>query len=307
MDTIKKKEYISLKHEILNGTIKLNTELLPNNDRVFTVMFHNNILTETVIHAVTGNNVKFEDISEEFRANPKKAYSTTTRTDIRSKTIPGDEIYSLDLQRRYYKKRITARTVYYASREISAQNVKDSRYEGLKSVTVVFLLDVPNAYDMPEIGEIMHRYSHDYRIYSDLMKIYEVNFKKITEKSNVPDELLQLKYFFEIDCDEKLRQYVSTYKSDFAELLVSEYFFATSEDSIVKQLEEADYFMYKSREEAYIDGKTEGLVEGRMEGIDRGKIELLHDLGKTKQEILQILKMTEERYETVMRNFEKAV
>ncbi len=80
MDIIKRKDYVLLKKEILEGSVTINPELLPNNDRVFTVMFHNNVLTETIIRAITGKNVKFEDISEEFRANPKKAYSTTTRT-----------------------------------------------------------------------------------------------------------------------------------------------------------------------------------------------------------------------------------
>ena len=67
--------YINLKTAIIEGRITVNTVYLPANYKIFSIIFHQKDLTETVIRAVTGEKVTIKDPLAEHRNDIIKATS----------------------------------------------------------------------------------------------------------------------------------------------------------------------------------------------------------------------------------------
>lgn len=103
--------------------MNFNKKYLPKSDVVFTVMFLNKELCERTLQAILGESIELVDIVAESKNDMHKAALNAIYFDIKTKAVDR-RIVTLDLQRKYIKDRVRNRTVYYACREISSQEVK---------------------------------------------------------------------------------------------------------------------------------------------------------------------------------------
>ena len=74
--------YKRLKTAILARDITVNTVYLPVNAQVFSIMFHNKFLSETVIRAVVGEEIIITDPLVEHRNDILKAIENSIRVDV---------------------------------------------------------------------------------------------------------------------------------------------------------------------------------------------------------------------------------
>ena len=115
---------------------------------------------------------------------------------MKTKAVDG-RIVTLDLQRKYIKDRVRKRTVYYACREISSQEVKHGKYENLKNVIITFLLTEASLKHTSDDSCIVLKNNVTNELYTNILTIHEVNIKHIDDKN--AEELQILKQFFEIE------------------------------------------------------------------------------------------------------------
>lgn len=214
--------------------MKFNSKFLPRNDTVFTVMFLDKALCEKTLEMIMGEKIDLVNIVAEFKNDLRLAALNSIFFDIKTRSTDG-RIITLDLQRQYSKERIRNRTVYYACREVSIQMVKDSAYENLKNVAVTFILTQAPLLHTSENSEIMLIDKKTHEIYTELMKIYEVNIKHISDLSSVNMRIL--KAFFEIENEDMFNLFVQNYKeNEYAEMLLINYEKAIDGENILYQL-----------------------------------------------------------------------
>lgn len=243
--------------------MKLNTEYLPKNDLVFTVMFLEKNLCEKTLNAILGEEVHLIDVVAEAKNDLHKAALNSVYFDILTRDISG-RILTLDLQRKYVKDRIRSRTVYYACREIAAQEVQRGEYEKLKNVVVTFLLTEAPLKHTSAGSEIQLQDCLTGEKYSDLLSIYEINIKHIDEKKSL--ELNILKAFFEISTQDDFDCFIETYGSfEYGKLLLNNYLSAVNNNSLLNELGKESKYMIKLSDEERIEIKLEGIKEGQHE------------------------------------------
>lgn len=259
--------------------MSFNENYLPKSDVVFTIMFLNKTLCEKTLNIILGETIELVDIVAESKNNLQKAALNSIYFDIKTQAKDG-RIITLDLQRKYIKNRIRNRTVYYACREISSQQVKKGKYEDLKNVIVTFVLtEAP--LDPTLDNSKIQLYTHVGEKYSDLLTIHEVNIRRIN--NNNDKDLQILKNFFEIDSNEKFDNFVLNYNdTEFGNLLLNCYISATSDVSLLNKLSEEEKFMIKLSDEERIEerqeGRKEGHEEGLKEGLKEGRIQIAKKL-----------------------------
>jgi predicted transposase/invertase (TIGR01784 family) len=248
-----------------------NCQYLPKADIVFTVMFLNKRLCEKTLEAILGEKLELIDIVAESKNDLHKAALNAIYFDIKTKTTDG-RIVTLDLQRKYIKDRVRKRTVYYACREISSQEVKKGKYENLKNVVVTFLLTEASLKNTKDNRCIQLKDSVSGDVYSDILTIHEVNIQHI---GNENSEALQiLKAFFEIETQEDFDRFTEQYeKNAYGKLLLDSYIEATRNSTLLDSLSKEDKYMIRLTDEERLEEREEGRVEGREEGLTKGREE----------------------------------
>jgi hypothetical protein len=96
--------YTRLKAAIFEGEATINKAYLPANAKIFSIMFLNKLLAETVIHAVVGEKISIFDPLVEHRGDLLKAINATIWFDVYLKD-ENSRVFTLDMQRAYLKTR----------------------------------------------------------------------------------------------------------------------------------------------------------------------------------------------------------
>ena len=245
----------------------VNEKYLPKSDVVFTVMFLNKELCEMTLRAILGEEIDLIDLVAEYKNDLHKAATNSIYFDIKTASKDG-RIITLDLQRKYKKDRIRNRTVYYACRKVSDQKVAHGRYEDLRNVVVSFILTEAPFIHTSDNKKIQ-LYDHTTQeVYSDLLTVYEVNMRHVSEKNSL--EFRALRDFFAIENQQAYEEFVKRYgDSHFGSLLISEYSKAIKDSSLLDVLSEEGKFMIKLTDEERLyereSGKREGKQEERIE------------------------------------------
>lgn len=104
--------FYSIRTAVSKRDVTLNTVYKPTNDRVFTLMFLNKELAETVIGTIVGEQVELKDSFTEYDVNTLKAYLSKVRFDVYARS-KDDCVFTMDMQRRYFRSRVRNRSVYY--------------------------------------------------------------------------------------------------------------------------------------------------------------------------------------------------
>ena len=259
--------YGRLKTAIITGEITVNTVYLPANAKVFSIMFHNKYLSETVIRAIIGEDVKIIDPLVEHRNDILKAIESSIRVDVFLRDEAA-RIFTLDMQRSYLKKRNRNRNIYYGAKELSCQEVTDCRYEKLKQVSIIFIFEENTTPQVPPVAKVQLTDVNTKRIYSDLITLYEINLNRITsnDEQDLPEDLVIVKTFLSIKTHDELCSFVDTYDTTFSRRLISEYMSAIIDDKLLLKVEGSEKFMIKLSEEVLFEERAEGRQEGRLEG-----------------------------------------
>ena len=166
--------YSRLKEAALAGGITVNTVYLPANYKVFSIVFHHKDLSEAVISAITGEDVKIVDPLVEQRNDILKAIERSIFVDVFLKDVT-ECVFTMDMNRSYLKTRNRNRSVYYGAKELACQEVKDGKYERLKQVSVTFIFERNTTPGVPALSKLQFTDVDTKEIYTDLITLYEVN------------------------------------------------------------------------------------------------------------------------------------
>lgn len=216
------------------------------------------------------------DAIAEAKNDLHKAALNAIYFDIKTKTVDG-RIVTLDLQRKYIKDRVRKRTVYYACREISAQEVKHGKYENLKNVVVTFLLTEASLKTTKDNRKILLQDSATGDVYTDMLTIHEVSIQHIN--SSHSDELQTLKAFFAVDNQTDFDDFIQKYgNTPYGRLLLDAYNDATRNSTLLDNLSEEEKYMIRLTDEERLEERAEGRAEGREEGKKTKAIEIAANL-----------------------------
>jgi hypothetical protein len=261
--------YEALKAAILSGEISVHPQFLPSNYRVFGVMFLHRALSEPLIRIVTDSlNLTINDPIAEHMNNIVKALEQSIVVDISFHDVPFTCIYTVDMQRSYFKKRVRNRIVYYGSKELSDQEVIAGRYENLKRVSITFILEDNTTPSSPAVSKIQFTNVVTHEVYSDLLTLYEVNLNVILKTEGLPELLYTLAAFLTIKTHEDLCNFVNSYDNDYSKRLVVEYMQAILRQDILNKLGNGKYATKEYQNnlmQEYEDGREDGRIEERME------------------------------------------
>ena len=282
-------DYGNLKESILSGKTLVNLKYLPAQSIMFSILFHNKYLAQTVIRAVTNEPVNIKDPLAEHRNDLIKAMDSHIWEDVFTKD-ENNRIYTLDMQRQYLKSRNRNRNVYYSAKELSGQKIKQGKYENLKQVSITFIYENNTTPEAPPMAKIQLTDINTHEIYTDLLTLYEVNLNRITKDSPIHPDLIILKYFLTIKTQEDLCDFVTEYNTEFSRQLVICYLNAAIDEPTLIKVEGSKRFMsktdFESLTRAHLEGKAEGVAEGEARGEARGEAQGLSISAK----IIQALK-----------------
>ena len=297
-------DYNNFKSAILTGSINVKPDYLPANSKIFSIMFYHKDLAETAIRAVADEDISIVDPLVEHRNDILKAIESSIWIDVYLKSID-DKIYTLDMQRSYFKKRNRNCKIYYAAKELSAQVVKDMRYEHLKQVSITFIYEENTTPNALPVVKVQFANVDTKEIYSDLMTLYEVNLNKITDETKLNEDLLILKAFLSITSQKDLCDFVNSYDTIFAKRLVPEYINAVTDDALLVKVEGSEKFMFKLTEERLyeerLEGREEGIKKGREEEKEEAAREMFAD-GLTVEKIAKYVKRPVEWVESRLKH-----
>ena len=253
--------------------MNFNKKYLPKSDVVFTVMFLNKELCERTLQAILGESIEWVDIVAESKNDMHKAALNAIYFDIKTKAVDR-RIVTLDLQRKYIKDRVRNRTVYYACREISSQEVKHGKYENLKNVIITFLLTEASLKHTSDDSCIVLKNNVTNELYTSILTIHEVNIKHIDDKN--AEELQILKRFFEIENQSDFDKFSHDYgNTDYGKLLLNSYIETIREDTLLDSLEKEDKYMIRLTDEERLqereEGRQEGIEQGKKQGMEQGR------------------------------------
>ena len=262
---------------------------LPKADVVFTVMFLNKGLCEKTLQIILGENIKLVDIVAESKNDLHKAALNAIYFDIKTRAADG-RIVTLDLQRKYIKDRVRKRTVYYACREISSQEVKQGKYENLKNVVVTFLLTEASLKNTKDNRCVLLKDSDSGEIYSDI-------------GNNHTKEMQTLRAFFEIENQEDFNNFSELYgNTPYGKLLLDSYIEATRNNTLLDSLSKEDKYMIRLTDEERLEEREEGREEGRKEGRKETSIKIalnLLEIGISLTAIAQATGLSEEEIKSL--------
>jgi len=282
-------------------------------------MFYHKDLTEPVIRAVVDEEVYITDPLIEHQNDIVKAIRSNIWLDVFTRDIR-DYIYTLDMQRRYFKTRNRNRNVYYGVRELSNQTVNEGRYEHLKHVAITFIFENNTTPNAPPISKIQLTDVNTQEIYTDLLTLYEVNLNRITQdqpasqdqnntqNQPIPQDLIILKDFLTIKTHEDLCNFVNTHDTPFSQLLIIRYMDAITDDALLIEIEGSEKFMFKLTDERLKAERDEGIIEGIAKGVEsliNATVRMILELGITVTQAMKITALPENEQHRVIEKLDK--
>jgi len=299
--------YEQIKAAILRNELTVNKRFLPASNTIFSIIFYHKEITEPVIRAVVDEDVILCDPLIEHQGDIIKAVRSSIRQDVFTWDIR-NHIYTLDMQRSYFKTRNRNRNIYYGAKELSEQIINDGKYERLKQISITFIYEKNTTPHTQPLAKIQLTDIKTQEVYSDLLTIYEVNLNRIAESNeqNLPQVLRTLTQFLSIKTHEDLCDFVNTQNTPFAERLVMRYMDAIIDDALLIEIEGSEKFMIKLTEELLREEREEGKFEGKIEGLINAAANMVMELHLTVTQAMQIVKLPEQETSRIIEELERA-
>ena len=267
--------------------LNFNSHFCPSNDVVFAVMFGKRDIFCRLIHAVTGDRIDLDsDPHTQATLREDDVLLNIIKFDTFAPTLD-KRFYSIDMQRTYKESRQERRTVYYACRAVSTQNVDDMSYEDLNPVHISFILTSHKADKAIRHVQLCDTETHE--VFDDLITLTQVYIPIVLKTYDKNSDLYIFAQFFKITSQKKADTFIKKFGAhDLGKELMLVYNSTVANAQDLQKIESRPYFLgrlteaqieeikKKAREKGEETGRKKGREEGRKEGIaigeERGKI-----------------------------------
>jgi hypothetical protein len=256
--------------------INFDKHFCPANDVVFSIVFSDRNLFARLIHAVTGKDIKIlGNVVTQATLREDDPLLESIRFDTFAESS-GGVYYTADMQRSFDEAKQARRTIFYACRAISTQNVDDMAYEKLKPVSVSFVL---TTHDQPRAIQRIGLYDADTKeLYDDLFSITVVFVKSVIRNSaGISDDLYILSRYFALSSKNGAMQFAAELgETELGKELIRMYNNSTANVNRLYEIERRPYFQGRlteaQLEEERVKARKEMAVDLYREDIPIDKI-----------------------------------
>jgi len=223
--------------------MKLNyhSHFYPSNDVVFSVLFAKKDLFCALVSAVTGDAIELDgDPHSQATLREDDVLLNSIRFDIFAWALD-KKLYTADMQRSYKEARLERRTVYYACRAISTQEVKDMAYEDLQPVNISFILTDHD--ELQAIRKIKLCDINTHKVYDDLIELTLVHVPAVLRLDDKKSDLYMLARFFAVSGQDDADKFVTDFGlSTLGKDLIDVYNNAVANANNLQRIESSPYF-----------------------------------------------------------------
>jgi hypothetical protein len=260
----------------------------PSNDVVFAICFANKALFIRLCSAVYGQSVTIVgEPHSQATVREDDALLNAIRFDVLG-IADTEQIFTIDIQRRYSSGRQERRGAYYMCRAVSSQRVVEMKYEELHPVHIAFILTEGKG-----AGKGVRRvglcYLDNGEPYDDLIELVLVYVPTVIREADesVDSDLYVFSRFFAVSSTEDAAAYAAEFEAnDLGRELISVYNTIVANYQELQDIENSPYFtqrlteaqLAKARAEAEAKGEARGVAIGEARGEARGKSEGINRL-----------------------------
>ena len=230
------------------------------------------------ISAVLGENIKIRKVIHDKRLEQLARESKYGVLDL-DVELENGKLLNIEMQMQN-NQNIEERTTFYASKKITEQLGPKDRYEDLKQVIVIVLLNY-NFLELPEYVTKTVRVAEKHRKYeiNNEVTYYYIELKKFRKGNpNMEEPLNQWLAFIDmergdlLDMAKKKNKVLEEAYEEYEELTGTEEVKRLAEIRLMSHLEE-QAALATARSKGIERGMKEGLEEGKRKGIEQGKKE----------------------------------
>lgn len=260
----------------------MSNELKMKDDIMFKAFFSRNKgYLKSFLSAILGRKIKIKRVIHDARLEQLTKEMKYGILDLDIELEDG-EIVNVEMQLNDYKN-IEKRTCFYASKKIVEQLEPRGKYEDIKRVIVIAILD----YSLTDLEDYIietERVVTNHREYklNNVVKYYYIELEKFRKNPNMEDVRNQWLAFIDMERGDLLEMAKKENKE--IEEAIEEYEVLTGDKEIkrlaeirlMSELEEQSALASaraKGTEEGLKQGKEEGLKQGKEEGLRQGKEE----------------------------------
>ena len=246
-------------------TLNYNGHFCPSNDVVFGVMFGKRDLFCRLIQAVTGDKIELDgDPHTQASMREDDVLLNEIKFDTFAAAL-NDKFYSADMQRSYTKTRQERRTVYYACRAVSTQNVDDMAYEELTPVHISFIL-TSHRDDRP-IRHIQLCDTETHEVFDGLITLTQVYIPTVIKTYDKNSDLYIFARFFKINSQKQADEFVKTFGAHgLGRELILVYNNAVAHAQELQKIENRPYFIGRLTEAELEVVRQKAREKGKQEG-----------------------------------------
>jgi predicted transposase/invertase (TIGR01784 family) len=205
-------------------------------------MFGKRDLFCQLVSAVTGDVVEL-DGDPHYQASLREddAQLNSIRFDTFAWAL-NNKLYTADMQRTYREARQERRTIYYACRAVSSQQVKNMAYEEVNPVNISFILtdhDEKQAVRRVKLCDI-----ETHEVYDDLLELTLVHIPAVLRAGDSHKSLYIFARFFAVSSQDEADIFVKELgMSDLGKDLISVYNSVVSNANNLSTIEASPYFV----------------------------------------------------------------
>jgi predicted transposase/invertase (TIGR01784 family) len=272
--------------------MKINPIYIPANDRVFGIMFEDSDLYKALIVALFG-----EDVTLLEKPHSQVHHQTDVLLNkvwFDTMVLTNKGYYSIDMQRKTpIQKRLENRIVYYASRLIGHQDVKQMQYEDLQPVVVSFVMQEAETETSDGIRFASLHWDDTNEHFGDLMKIAIVYVPTVLKKGKPNSDLYLFADFFAIETPEQAEKFENDFgKTELGVKLMTEYAKSIQDVDYLNSLAKNPYYSEKEIEQMRSDDVEKAKRETQIETTIKNSIEFAKALLGFGDPIEKIMKCT---------------
>ena len=293
---------------MITNQITRTNKLIMKDDIMFKAFFSkigSDKYLKDFLSAILGKEIKIRRVIHDSHLEQLARESKYGILDLDIETENG-EIINIEMQLKNYNN-IEERTTFYASKKVTEQLGPHERYENLKKVIVIAILDY-DLIPLPEYVTKTIRVDNKHREYelNNIVTYYYIELKKFREQNpDMSEPINQWLAFIDMERGDLLE--MAKEKSKIIKEAYGEYEVLTGDEE-VKRIAEIRLMSHleeqaaissarkRGTEEGLKQGKEEGLKQGKEEGLKQGKMEEKRNMAKKMLEsnisVEQITKIT---------------
>ncbi|MCL1917641.1 MAG: PD-(D/E)XK nuclease family transposase [Peptococcaceae bacterium] len=254
----------------------------PSHDVVFAITFAKKELFIKLCSAVYGQEITIVgEPHSQAVVRENDVLLNSIRFDVLG-IADTDQIFTLDIQRRYSKGRQERRGAYYMCRAVSSQRVSEMKYEDLYPVHIAFVLTDPNRIlDSKNTSKSIRKVGLCYldtgELYDDLIELVLVYVPAVIKETTATEgnNLYIFSRFFAVSSQEEAAAYAAEFgTNDLAKELVHVYNSLVANYQGLQDVENSVYFTQRLNEAQLAQARAEAEARGEARGKAEGASQL---------------------------------